>query len=74
MKTVKYIIASLVIVLGLSTSSFADYKYNAWTGQWENVGSNYEMTYDPWNSDWSYQKPNAQPEYNPWTGNWEYER
>ena len=70
----KYIIATLVIVFGLSTSSFADLKYNAFTGQWENVGSNYELQYNPFDNNYSYQKPDAQLEYNPFTGKWEYER
>ena len=74
MKTVKCIITTLVIVFGLSTSSFADFKYNAFTGQYENVGSNYTLEYNTFDNSWGYEKPGATLEYNSWSGEWVYER
>ena len=74
MNILKLTLTSVVFLIALGSSSFADLKYNAFSGQWENVGSNYEMKYDSMNNNWGYQKPGAQLEYNSFSGKWEYER
>ena len=64
----------MVFVFGLSTSSFAGQKYNPYTGQWESVGSDYNLMYNPYTGNYGYQKPSSRLIYNPYTGQWEYER
>ena len=74
MNIIKLIIAISVIMFFTLTNAFAVLKYNTYTGQWENVGNDYEQKYNPYTGSNSYQKPDAQLEYNPYTGKWEYER
>ena len=74
MRTIKYVIVTMVFVFGLSTSSFAGQKYNPYTGQWESVGSDYNLKYNPYSNSYNYQKPSSRLIYNPYTGQWEYER
>ena len=74
MKKIKLLLISLLAAVFFGSAAFADLKYNAFTGQWENVGSDYQMKYNTFDNSWGYQKPDAQLEYNPFSGKWEYER
>jgi hypothetical protein len=74
MRKLKIILMSLVTTVFLGSTAFADLKYNAFTGQWENVGSDYQMKYNTFDNSWGYQKPDATLQYNPFSGRWEYER
>ena len=74
MRKIKILILSFVAIIFLGSNAFADLKYNPFTGQWENVGGNYQMKYNNFDNSWGYQKPNAQLKYNSFSGRWEYER
>jgi|GEM_PF-3310394 len=49
-------------------------EYNGFTGEWETVQGEKELTFNPHENTWSYESPGAQPTYNPHSDTWEYPR
>jgi hypothetical protein len=61
----------LTILLGsLLGSSYAEQKYNHWTGEWETTSPDSTMEYNHWTGEWGYHSGDL--EYNHWSGKWEY--
>lgn len=64
----------LIIVLIIVLScSFADLRFNGFSGKWERAKTTDILKYNPFDKVWTFEHPDAQLKYNCWSNEWYFE-
>jgi hypothetical protein len=65
------LIIAFLSFLTHSSDTFAETKYNPYSGTWELANPDEELQYNPYEGKWSYAPEDSSPQYNPFENQWE---
>jgi len=55
-----------------TTSVYAQFRHNPYSGKWEAAGPNDQLQYNAFENEWTYEQPGSRNTYNPYENRWEY--